>query len=98
MVSFDGAQGNKSRVCVVARQTGVPIKVAEKIIKAYCQDLEDTLLNGVSVNIPGVFSIKVYDKRIFRGRVSSTLKAKLEQRGYKGYSVGEVNDNDGQDA
>lgn len=97
MISFEGSSGNKTRVSTVARQLGISTSVAEKIIKAYCQDLEDTLLNGVSVNIPGVFSVKVYDGGVFRGRVSTTLKAKLEQKARnQGFSVTtEVKSNDG---
>ena len=88
MVIYDGAKGNKSRVRQTAYKLGVPQKVAEQLIKAYCEDLEETLLCGVDVNIPGVFSIKVYgegENRVFRGRVSMALKSKAAEAGKKSF-------------
>ena len=87
MVSFEGRRGNRARVVEIANKNGVSIKVAEQIIKAYCNDLEESLLNGVSVNVPGVFSIKVTDSGVFRGRVSASLSAKAQERAYTGYKV-----------
>ena len=91
MVVFDGAKGNKSRVRQTASKLGVPQKVADQIIKAYCEDLEETLLCGVDVNVPGVFSIKVYGdgaNKVFRGRVSMALKSKIAETANKrGFAV-----------
>lgn len=99
MVTFDGARGNRSRVIAVANQLGVPVKTAEQIIKAYCKDLEDSLLNGVAISVPGIFSIKAYPNGVFRGRVSAALSAKAAEQNVAGYKVteGEIA-YDGQDA
>lgn len=90
MVVFDGARGNKSRVKQMAYKLGISQKVADQLIKAYCEDLEETLLCGVDVNIPGVFSIKVYGNgadRVYRGRVSMALKSKVAEASRKSYAV-----------
>lgn len=90
MVIYNGAKGNKSRVQQMAYKLGVSQKVAEQLIKAYCEDLEETLLCGIDVNIPGVFSIKVYGEgtdRVYRGRVSAALKSRMAEMGKKSYAV-----------
>lgn len=85
-VSFNsGAKANKSRVRRLAAQFGISMEIAKQIIDAYCKDLEDTLIAGDDVNVPGVFSIKVHKdangNNIYRGRVSVALKTKENQIG-----------------
>lgn len=74
---------HKQHVEQIATEYGISTQVAERLIKGYISDLQDSLKRKESISVPGLFSITVREGEggiELRGTVSTVIKR--EVRGY----------------
>ena len=75
---------HRAHLYEVSKQMGISERSADMIVKAYLQDLKESLQAGESVTVPGLFtiSVKEYENGYceVRGSVSATIKKEI--RGY----------------
>jgi hypothetical protein len=77
-------QTTAQRVYKIAKQLNIPQTTVESIIKAYHNDLKESVGRGEEILFEGIFRINMYqgyDNVVARGSVSSALREKL--RGVK---------------
>lgn len=70
------------RVCAIAENLNLPRTTVESVVREYLKSLEISAMNGENVVIDNIVTIKLIENEqgivIPRGRVSPSLKAKLE--------------------
>lgn len=82
-MAFKVKRVHREHLKSVAMANGISERLADDIIHAYIKDLQDSLMDGEDVSVPGLFSIK--HKRCddgtiaLRGAVSVTIKRDVKE-------------------